>query len=956
MVSPYSAQFVLGLIAVCGLEARRLPPVTDTHMERNRRPSTRDSSVLPKLPGIGIFPGLPRLEAAFLAAELAVFVIGICLFVHFSRDLNRYTDARLLEGGGAGGPAIILAAPAQVWVGETATPAAVAARLRNGLYAEGESGSAVGTFRLAAGGLEIHPGAASFFSHGQIREGPVELSFHHGRITAIKSLDHKTAFASYGLEPEVITTLSGYARSEQQLVRYQDVPKVLLDAVIATEDHRFFSHHGVNAVRLVKAALADLRRDGRLQGGSTLTMQLARNLFLTPRRTLGRKAEEICLALFLETRLSKQKIFELYANRVYLGQQGNFGIFGFGDAAQAYFGKDVSRLNLPEAAFLAGLIQGPNLYSPGKYPERALARRNFVLRQMVETGFIDPAEAGHAISTPLKTAKPTLAKARQEGFFEDMVTGELRTHFSERELHFRGLRVYTTLDLDVQHAASEAERIGTAELDLQVKKPGSSKQAAPTGSKQPQVALVALDPHTGDVRAIIGGRDYGASQLNHVMARRQPGSSFKPFVYAAALSSGVDGSTPIITPATLLNDEPTQFRFGNKWDKPYEPRNYKEDYHGTVTVREALTDSLNNATVSLAQMVGYSKVRDLAIAAGFNSELGATPSIALGAYVATPLEVAGAYTIFANQGQFVAPRCIVEVADDSGAAVWSSPVTTRRVLNPRVSYLMVSLLEGVIDSGTGAGVRARGFRLPAAGKTGTSHDGWFAGFTSNLLAVAWVGYDDDRELNLSGAQSALPLWTEFMKRAMDTPSYRNARPFTVPPGVVSVPIETQASSPDSDIAESLAPRYEVFVKGTEPRPASPAEPSEGVMAARAELSPGSPADSGAQPQGGEPQGQQAPPLTVSPVSQSPVAAIPLNDAALKTPPVEETRLGWLRIQTDPASLEVFVDGKSAGLSPVTLSLPAGEHAYKIEPPPGDAPIERTIQITASATAMIKIHY
>ena len=348
-----------------------------------------------------------------------------------------------------------------------------------------------------------------------------------------------------------------------------------------------------------------------------------------------------------------------------------------------------------------------------------------------------------------------------------MVTEQLRTQFTERELRFNGLKVYTTLDLDLQRAASEGARSGSAELDQHLKKPRPSKNAAPTDSNQPQFSLVALDPHTGDVKALIGGRDYGASQLNHALARRQPGSSFKPFVYAAALSSGVDGSTPVITPATLLNDQPTEFKFGNKGDKPYAPRDYQEAYHGTVTVREALMDSLNVPAVSLAQMVGYDKVRNLAIAAGFNSQLEATPSIALGAYVATPMEVAGAYTIFANDGQYVSPRCIVEVDDASGAIVWSGPVTTRPVLDPRVSYLMVSLLESVIDSGTGYGVRARGFRLPAAGKTGTSHDGWFAGFTSNLLAVVWVGYDDDRELNLTGAQSALPLWTEFMKRATE---------------------------------------------------------------------------------------------------------------------------------------------------------------------------------------------
>ena len=554
-----------------------------------------------------------------------------------------------------------------------------------------------------------------------------------------------------------------------------------------------------------------------------------------------------------------------------------------------------------------------------------------------------------------------------------MVIAQLRTQFSERELHFDGLRVYTTLDLDLQRAASEAARVGSAELDRQVKKQKTPKIAGVTDSNQPQLALIALDPHTGDIRALIGGRDYGASQLNHILARRQPGSSFKPFVYAAALSSAVDGSTPVITPATLLHDEPTQFRFGDAGSLVYEPKNYKEQYHGTVTAREALTDSLNVPTVSLAQKIGYDKVRKLAMAAGFNSQLQATPSIALSAYVATPLEVAGAYTIFANQGTYVAPRSIEEIDDVSGATVWNAPTTTRPVLDPRVAYLMVSLLEGVIDSGTGAPVRALGFTLPAAGKTGTSHDGWFAGFTSNLLAVAWVGYDDDRELNLTGAQSALPIWTEFMKRAADDPSYRNARPFTVPPGVVSVPIETEASSPDTDTNTDtgadtgglVATRYEVFIKGTEPLPSDQGEPSEGTGAAQAELAPPTSTNSEGQLLAASPipQTQKGPSQKggVTPVAGTPGPQSPGNTPAPEknaptTRPPDGTRWGHLHIQSDPPGLEVFVDGRSVGLSPVTLSVPASEHTYKVAGPPGRTSAENTVRVTASAVATVNVRY
>jgi penicillin-binding protein 1B len=330
------------------------------------------------------------------------------------------------------------------------------------------------------------------------------------------------------------------------------------------------------------------------------------------------------------------------------------------------------------------------------------------------------------------------------------------------------------------------------------------------------VALVALDPHTGAMKALVGGRNYGVSQLNHVLAKRQPGSSFKPFVYAAALNSAVEGWQPLITPTTVLLDEPTTFQFG---DEPYEPENYKQEYHGPVTLREALAHSLNVATVRLAEMVGYDRVRRLAVAAGINRDLLPTPAIALGAYVATPVEIVGAYTIFANEGRYVAPSFIEKVSDASGQTLWRTRRETRDVLDPRVTYLMVSLLQSVINSGTGAGVRSRGFSLPAAGKTGTSHDGWFVGFTPDLLAAVWVGYDDDRELHLSGAYSALPIWAEFMKRAAEIPAYRREDPFGAPPGVVTATIDTRTNLLAS--ADSALTRNEVFIEGTVPASEGP---------------------------------------------------------------------------------------------------------------------------------------
>jgi penicillin-binding protein 1B len=748
-------------------------------------------------------------QKTLLAAGLVIIIFGLGVFTYFYVRFARIIDARL-SGDVFANASLIYAAPTEIQVGQPATASVIAARLRRAFYAEGEAGSNVGTYKLEGNRLEVYPGRASFFRGEQIQEGPAALVFGDGRLVSITSLDQTTPLANYWLEPAVITTVFDRGRSKRLLVRYQDLPKVLVDAILAAEDHRFFSHYGISIYRVLGAAVADLRGEPVLQGGSTLTMQLAREFFLGRERTWSVKVNQACLALMLEQRLTKQQIFELYANQIYLGQRGSFSVYGFGEAAAAYFNKDVSSLSLPEAALLAGLIRGPNLYSPYKHPQRALDRRNnYVLRRMVETGFITAPDAEKAAQAPLGLTQRN-AEGNQAPFFMDMVREQLLENFSQRELLSQNYRVYTTLDLDLQSAASEGSRAGISEVDQELKK-RRRKNAPPYDPNQPQIAVVVLDPHSGVVKALVGGRDYGVSQLNHALARRQPGSSFKPFVYAAALNSGVDGSQPLITPATILKDEPTTFDFGAK---PYEPNNYKQEYHGLVTVRQALMHSMNVATVSLAEMVGYGKVRALAVQAGINKDIGSTPALALGAYVATPLEIAGAYTIFSNGGQYVAPRCILSVNDSSGHTLWSSPLVTRRVLDPRVSYLMVNLLQSVINNGTGYPARARGFTLPAAGKTGTSHDGWFAGFTSNLLAVVWVGYDDDRELNLAGASSALPIWTEFMKRATQVPAYRNVQQFSPPAGIVTAAIDTNTNLVAS--AGSTSTRNEVFIEGTEP--------------------------------------------------------------------------------------------------------------------------------------------
>jgi penicillin-binding protein 1B len=757
-----------------------------------------------------------------LAAGVLCALVGVLGFTYFYVHFSRMIDARL-SGDVFNHASLVYAAPTPVEVGERSTPEGFAARLQKAGYTTGQTRSRFGTYEIAGDRLVIRPGPDSFFHGPVVQEGPATLVFRRGRLASITPLPSGAPLQDYWLEPQVITTLFGSGRSKRQLVKYQQLPKDLINAVVAAEDHTFFTHHGINLFRIFVAAVADLRAGKAVEGASTLTMQLARNFFLTPRRTIRRKVQEIFIAMLLEHRLSKEQIFDFYANEIYLGQSGSFSMYGFGEAANAYFNKNVSSLTLPEAALLAGIIRGPNFYSPYRHARRATDRRNHILEEMRDAGYISKTQAEKAMAAPLGLA-PENVGGNQAPYFVDMIQDELLSHFSEEQLLSQSYRIYTTLDPDLQRVASKAVSSGMAEVDKRIAGMRHHPPQPATGPRQPQVAMVVLDPHTGAIRALVGGRNYARSQLNHALALRQPGSSFKPFVYAAALNSAIDGSQPLITPATTLMDEPTTFQFG---DEAYEPKNYEDEYRGMVTVRDALAHSLNVATVSLAQMVGYEKIRDLAIAAGINQDIKATPAIALGSYVATPVEIAGSYTVFTNAGTYEKPRSILLVNNADGQTIYRVPEVSRQVLDPRISFLMVSLMQSVINEGTGSGVRRRGFTLPAAGKTGTSHDGWFAGFTSNLLAVVWVGYDNDRELGLSGASSALPVWTAFMKHATKLPDYDNVQPFVEPPGIVSVPVNGQGQLVAANSPELT--RNEFFIQGTEPHSQNPINRVGGIL-------------------------------------------------------------------------------------------------------------------------------
>jgi penicillin-binding protein 1B len=395
-----------------------------------------------------------------------------------------------------------------------------------------------------------------------------------------------------------------------------------------------------------------------------------------------------------------------------------------------------------------------------------------------------------------------------------MVNDALQNMFQDADFESNAYRIYTTIDMRLQRAATEAVRLGMAGVDEQIRKQRRFKNQTPPS---PQVALVALDPHTGEVKAVVGGRNYGLSQLNHVLRQRQPGSIFKPFVYAAALNTGVEGGPQVLTASTTVMDEPTTFYYDNQ---EYSPKNFDKKFIGPVTLRYALAHSLNVPTVKVGEMTGFDAVVAMANRAGMNYRIRPTPAVALGAYDITPLEAAGAYTLFSNEGAYVKPSFLSLVRSQDGKVVYRNKVEPKQTLDPRVSYLVTNLMEEVLRSGTGAQVRPRyKFYVPAAGKTGTSRDGWFAGFTTELLCIVWVGFDDNSDLDLEGAKSAAPIWGEFMSRALAYREYRDAKPFRAPSGIVSVEID-----PETGYAATVScPKHqtEVYIAGTEPVMACP---------------------------------------------------------------------------------------------------------------------------------------
>ena len=722
-------------------------------------------------------------------------VLGSILLAYFWSTYAAEIDARL--GGEQRSVPRIFGRPFELRAGNGLTPQQLIARLNDVGYAERADPDDPGEFAVTDEGIRLRPRGTTDNDRRVVR-----VEFSNGATPVIARLIDESTDRPSGPVTLEAPMLTAFASGEKRrFTPLASIPDRMRHAVLAIEDRRFYDHPGVDVIRSAGAVFTNLF-GGRqyLVGGSTLTQQIVKNTYLTREQTMKRKLQEQLMAIVLESRLSKDQIFELYLNEMVLGQRGPFAIHGVAEAARIFFGKDVRNVSLAEAATIAGLLQSPSRLSPFRNPERAVERRNVVLGAMVEAGYITEDDAEAAGALPLGLASRALEN--EAPYFVDYVT-RLMEEQTEGGLDGNApVDVYTTIDLHLQRIAQEVVGEGIVAIDKQL----AGRKVGPA-----QAALVTIDPRTGEILAMVGGRSYSQSQYNRaVTTRRQPGSIFKPFVFLAAFEHMVAQGTLSPTPATIVIDEPTVFMDG---ETPYEPGNYRGEYEGPITLRRALALSRNIPAIKLAEQIGYQQVADLWQSIGVGTPAHPYPSIALGVFEASPLEIASAYTIFVNGGHLRPVRALTSVVEGTTTRTVPAP-QTKEIARPDTTFLVTNLMRAVMNEGTGAGARAQGFRLNAAGKSGTTNDlrdAWFVGFTPELLTVVWVGLDDNTPIGLGGSQAALPIWSTFMSRALAAES---DKPFSVPDGIVFANIDPLSGQ----LATPFCPRHisEAFLEGTDP--------------------------------------------------------------------------------------------------------------------------------------------
>jgi penicillin-binding protein 1A len=611
------------------------------------------------------------------------------------------------------------------------------------------------------------------------------------------------------------TVIHEFYEEKRIPVSLNEIPDFLKQAVIVIEDKRYYSHWGVDFMGILRAFIINLRSGEIVQGGSTITQQLARNLFLTTEKTLSRKIREAILALEIERTSSKEEILEMYFNQVYFGS----GAYGIEAAAQTYFGKHVSELTLDEGTLVAGIPRWPSRYSPYLNLEAALSRRATVLDLMVQEGYLSRLEAETAMNT-IVDLKGRDQREKVATYFVDYIRKDLEERFGYNRLYRGGLDIYTSLDFELQQKAIKIMEKGLRDIEsiwnykhitYEQYLENSENGKTPHGSiPYLQGALIAIEAETGYIRAMIGGRDYAHSEFNRsVQARRQPGSIFKPFVYTAAIDNGIPPSTIIIDSPISL-DQPGQ--------KDWRPTNYDDNFQGPTPLRVGLKKSINLISIKLLMKIGISTVIEYAKRMGITSPIPAVESIAIGAAEVIPMEIASAFSIFANQGVRVEPMAIVRVESRDGELLWENKPRKEVVLSSQTAYIMTSLLQEVLNSGTGRGARNMGFTRPAGGKTGTTNDytdAWFVGFSPDIITGVWVGFDQPQTIvkKGTGARLALPIWANFMIEAHQGLPPRN---FPVPSGIITKKVCGESGLLATDSCPRKVLYTEVFVRGTEP--------------------------------------------------------------------------------------------------------------------------------------------
>jgi penicillin-binding protein 1B len=742
------------------------------------------------------------------AALTGITVGGVLTYYYIS--YSRLIDERL-HGEKERTLPRVYARPVELYRGQALSLGDLIARLNALEYAQRPQAAGPGEFSVLRQTVAVRP------RNGPLADREVRVTFPAPAGKATDPVGVRRIEVTGGedsdvlqLEAPILTALMPTgAREKRRRVPLATIPAHMQQAVLAIEDQSFYSHPGINPFRLASAALTNLFSEGAPVGNSTITQQLARMFFQSTEfnaelqsgtRSYTRYLQGAFMSLVLERRATKDEILELYLNDVYLGQRGSFAIHGVAEAARIFFGKDVANLTISEAALIAGVIQSPASRSPFANPKRSLERRNVVIQAMAGEEFITASQAQRASKEPLQVV--ARAVDNEAPYFVDMVGQQVAERFPGLTAGPDAISVHTTLDINLQRAALDAMRRGLARVDELLARRKRKQQA--------QAALVAVDPHTGEILAMIGGRSYNQSQFNRALAaHRQPGSVFKPFVFLAAFERGVAEDRADLTAASITLDEPQVFEVdGETW----EPRNY-DDYDGPITWRRALAMSRNLGTIHVGEQAGFDKVAALWRRVGIGTPPRAYPSIALGVFELTPLEVAQAYTLFLNRGS-VRPLRAIDRIQAGGRTLKPEAAKLKRVARADTTFLVTNMMRSVINEGTGAGARAAGFSFDAAGKTGTTNDlrdAWFVGFTPDLLTVVWVGYDDNQPLSLSGSQAALPIWTDFMKSAL---AGQPSLPFRPPDGVAFVEIDRDTGLR----ATPTCPRTinEAFLEGTEP--------------------------------------------------------------------------------------------------------------------------------------------